>query len=329
MSDTENFSDTSFDQALRTLEAVRTHLSASGKTGLKIRFCLCETRRKAVVELRRYAEQNCQFQIKVFEGTFESKLKDISAACHDGFTFTFIDPSGWDVHLQAVLGFLREKNGEFLLNFMAEDINRHAGYSGVAKSIGRFLADEDWSSEFDNLPSDWNNEKKILHLLKNKIKGAGVATYLPEMPILKPHRNHVKMRLILGTRSRKGLEVFRDVQSRVEREQTVTRRRVHNRKRPQANLFSDEEIALFDQKSAGVGCPNYIELAERMIVEILATQRSAKYRMIVCKILEEIPMRRTHVNKLVRSMKQQGIITYDLLPKKRNPGDNTEISLHR
>ncbi|WP_428097977.1 three-Cys-motif partner protein TcmP [Candidatus Rariloculus sp.] len=327
VSDTENLSDASFDQALQTLEAVRARLGASGKAGLKIRFFFCETRRDAVEELRRYAKQKRRFQIEIFEGSFESNLDNISAACRDGFTFTFIDPSGWNVHLQAVLGFLREQKGEFLLNFMAENINRHADYSVVAKSFGRFLADENWDREFRNLPSDWNNETRIMHLLKNRIKEAGVATYLPEMPILKPLQERVKMRLILGTHKKEGLEVFRNVQARVEREQTAARQQLRNQEQPQASLFSNEELALFEQKLAGVGCPEYKKQAERMIMDILAAQPAAKYGLVACKVLEEIPMRRTHVNQLARGMKQRGIITYDLPPRKQVPKDNTEISL--
>ena len=327
VSDTENLSDASFDQALKTLEGVRAFLGASGTAGLRVRFFLCETRRDAVVELRRYARQKRRFRIQVFEGSFESNLDNISAACRDGFTFTFIDPSGWNVHLQAVLEFLREQEGEFLLNFMAENINRHAEYSAVKESFGRFLANENWDCEFRNLPSDWNNEQRIMHLLKNRIREAGVAKYLPEMPILKPHQERVKMRLVLGTHKKEGLEVFRNVQARVEREQTAARQQLLNQEQPQDSLFSNEELARFHQKVAGVGCPKYKEQAERKIMEIVAAQPGAKYGLVACKVLEEIPMRRTHVNQLAKGMKRRGIITYNLPPRKQVPKDNTEIFL--
>ena len=75
--------------------------------------------------------------------------------------------------------FLHAQHGEFLLNFMSEHVNRHAEYSQVAASFGRFLADPEWATDFHSLPPDWSNEERVLHLLRCKIKTNGAATYLP------------------------------------------------------------------------------------------------------------------------------------------------------
>ena len=98
------------------------------------------------------------------------------------FTFTFIDPTGWDIASEKMFSFLKELNGEFLFNFMAEEINRHARWEGVSESFGRFLADPAWEYEFWKLPNDWSNERKVLHLLKTKMKEDQIATYLPKWP---------------------------------------------------------------------------------------------------------------------------------------------------
>jgi three-Cys-motif partner protein len=323
ISDNVNCSDTSFDQALRTLEAVRDDLVNNGVAGLKIRFCFCERRAPAIAELRRYAEHNGHFEIHVFHGSFEDNLDRIAAACHDGFTFTFIDPTGWNVRLEPVLEFLRGQRGEFLLNFMAEHINRHAEYSQVEASFGRFLADPDWADEFSALPSDWGNEKRVLHLLKRKIKSTGAATYLPDFPILKPSEQRVKMRLVLGTHSAKGLEVFRDVQGKVERTEIETRNKPSN----QGSLFTDDAITAMQQNAAGIGCPAFRREAEARIVELLAERGGDSFRSIATDILETVPMRMTQIKDLVNEMKNRGIITFDLPPKKRVPQPETRISI--
>ena len=117
VSDEGNYSDASFDQALRTLESVRANLGRGGVAGLKVRFCLCEKRAEAVAELRRYAEQKRSLEIHVFHGSFEDSLDQIAGACRDGFTFTFIDPTGWDIRSEPVLRFLRPlSNPEMSLN---------------------------------------------------------------------------------------------------------------------------------------------------------------------------------------------------------------------
>ena len=228
VSDEANYSDASFDQALRTLESVRANLGRSGIVGLKIRFCLCEKRAEAVTELLRYTEQKRNLEIHVFHGSFEDSLEQIARACREGFTFTFIDPTGWNIRSEPILKFLRRQNGEFLMNFMAEHVNRHAEYSTVSASFGRFLADPNWETSFNALPPEWSNERRVMHLLKEKIKAARAATYLPDFAIHKPRENRVKMRLVLGTHSSKGLEVFRDVQAKVERAEIEMRNQLQN-----------------------------------------------------------------------------------------------------
>ena len=304
---------------------MRSHLGRSGAAGLRIRFCFCEREGRAVEELRRYAEQNASFEIHVFGGSFEDNLDRIAAACPDGFTFTFIDPTGWNVRSGPTLEFLREQNGEFLLNFMAEPVNRHAGYAGVSASIGRFLADPGWERDFNSLPPDWSNEQRVLCLLKRRMRGAEAARYLPDFPVKKPRENRIKMRLVLGTHSSKGLEVFRDVQEKVERREMKLRNEI--RDTGALCLFSQDEIAAMQQNAAGVGCPQHKQDAEEVVKEALAGRPSADFGSIACNVLESVPIRLTQLRSLAREMKSRGVITFDLPPRKRVPQPDTLISL--
>jgi three-Cys-motif partner protein len=149
VSDTNMYSDASFSQAIETLETVRSSLIGMGRTGLKVRFRFCERNPTSVAKLKEFATQKPEFDIQVFSGAFEENLDSIRSACRDGFTFTFIDPTGWNVESSKVFDFLRTLNGEFLFNFMAEEVNRHAGWDGVAESVGRFLADPAWKASFE------------------------------------------------------------------------------------------------------------------------------------------------------------------------------------
>ena len=327
VTDEDNYSDASFDQALRTLESVRASLGRSGVAGLKVRFCLCEKRGDAVAELRRYVNQKKSFEIHIFQGSFEDRLDDISAVCRDGFTFTFIDPTGWDIRSAPVMDFLGRQNGEFLLNFMAEPVDRHAGYSGVSASFGRFLADPDWERDFDALPSEWGNERRVMCILKKRIKTTGAATYLPDFPILNPRKSRIKMRLLLGTNSRKGLEVFRDVQSKVERNQIEMRNQLRDPSGKHLSLFSDEEIAALQQQVAGVGCPNFQHDAEARVKEFLSDRRLASFEDVSTDALEHVPIRLTQLKKLFNAMRERGVVNFDLAPGKRVPQSSTHIRL--
>ena len=323
----EDYSDASFDQALRTLEAVRADLSKKGIAGLKIRFCFCERREDAFARLSEYATSHRQFDIHIFHGSFEDHLKDIATVCRDGFTFSFIDPTGWNIDSEPILEFLKGQRGEFLLNFMAEHVNRHAEYSVVSASFGRFLADPEWGDEFNGLPSEWGNERRVLHLLRRKIKATGAAAYVPDFPILKPHEQRVKMRLLLGTHSVKGLEVFREVQVKVEKREMETRNQLRGEGQQQISLFTNDEAAVMQQQSAGIGCPTFQKEAEARIVERLSDVGTQTFLAIATDILEVVPMRLTQIKKLVINMKARHILTLDLPPKKRVPQEGTMISL--
>jgi three-Cys-motif partner protein len=327
VTDNAKFSDASFDQAINTLEAVRADLEKKGIGGLKIRFCLCELRSDRVARLREYAATNSRFEIHIFEGAFEDNLERISAKLPDGFTFTFIDPTGWNIRNKEVFNFLREQGGEFLLNFMSDHINRHSEYPAVAQSFGRFLADPDWEDEFAALPSDWSNERKMLELLKSNMKRAEIALYLPDFSIRLPRQERLKMRLVLGTHSRAGLELFRDIQYKVERQEIDIRRGLREGETRQVSLFSAADHAEFEQEQKGVGCRRNKALAEEMIKTELSAFPECRYDEIIYCIIEQIPIRRTQLNTLVCDMKKRGVVLFELPPRKRVPQPSTQISL--
>lgn len=327
VSDDAKYSDASFDQAINTLEAVRADLGKRGIGGLKIRFCFCEQRSDAVARLREYAASKGRFEIHVFEGAFEDNLDAIAARLTDGFTFTFIDPTGWDIRSEQVFRFLREQKGEFMLNFMSDHINRHAEYKEVAASFGRFLADAQWGDEFARLPVEWSNERKMLHLLKAAMRANKVASYLPDFSIMVPRHERVKMRLILGTLSPAGLEVFRDVQEKVERQELEMRHNLREGDSPQVSLFSAADIAAFQQERKGVGCKTNRARAEEIIIGFLRGRTRALPGPMFNLAMEQVPIRRTHLNKILMDMQKRGIVSFELPARKKVPQPNTEISL--
>ena len=326
VADETDYSDASFDQALNTLEGVRVTLARKGLSGLKVRFCFCERNQQSADRLRNYAEKKRAFEIHVFPGTFENNLDNVAAACKGGFTFTFIDPTGWNIDSAPVLKFLSQRHGEVLFNFMAENINRHVGYEGVSKSVGRFLAGPDWKDEFDALPRDSSNERRILHLLKRRMKRERVAQYIPDFPILKPRENRVKMRLLLGTRSAHGVSVFRDAQEKVERRQIEIRYRIQQQEEDFSSLFSDEEIAMLEQGSAGIGCLRFQKEAQELVLNRLSQANPLLFEDVAIDVMEAVPIRLTQFKDLLLEMRSQGRVAFDLPEGKRKPFDGTRIN---
>ncbi len=325
VSDDAKYSDASFDQAINTLESVRADLGKRGIGGLKIRFCFCEKHPDRVARLREYANTRSSFEIHIFEGAFEDNLECISAKLPDGFTFTFIDPTGWNIRNEEVFRFLRHQRGEFMLNFMSDHINRHATYAEVAASFGRFLADAQWEDEFAKLPTDWGNEQKMLHLMKAAMRTHKIATYVPDFSIMVPKKDRVKMRLILGTHSAAGLEVFRDIQEKVEKQEMEMRHNLREGDSPQ--LFPSAELAAFQQEQKGVGCKANRDRAESIIVDFLKAHAYTRPDLLFNTAMESVPIRRTQLNTLLVDMRKRGVVHFDLPARKQVPQYDTKITL--
>ena len=227
----------------------------------------------------------------------------------------------------AVFEFLQRQRGEFLMNFMAEHVNRHAEYSRVAVSFGRFLADPDWEADFNVLPPDWSNERRVMHLLKAKMKATHAATYLPDVAIQKPRENRVKMRLILGTHSTRALQVFRDVQAKVERAEMEMRNQLRDPDGRHLSLFSEDEIVAMQQNAAGIGCLRFQRAAETCVKNLLVDRPSVVFNEIATYVLEEVPLRLTQIKSLLLDMKNRRIVAFDLPPRMRVPQPGTRITL--
>lgn len=324
VSDSNQYSDASFSQAIETLEAVRRALIDMGRPGLKVRFRFCERNPASVAKLREFAAQKPEFDIKVFSGAFENNLDGIRSMCLEGFTFTFIDPTGWNVESKRVFDFLRILNGEFLFNFMAEEVNRHAGWGGVADSVGRFLADPAWRAAFEALP-DGPNETKVLQLLKTKMKEARAATYLTDMAIRKPREDRVKMRLILGTHSGSGVEVFRTVQEKVEKEAVRTRHAIQTEESGQSQLFPEDQIIAFETDRDGVGCSAHMGCATDLLLRTVSERPGIAFSTLASDVMEQVPVRTTHLNRIAAAQRKAGFLRFELPNGRRTPGPETKL----
>ena len=148
------------------------------------------------------------------------------------------------------------------------------------------------------MPEHWNNEGRVLHLLKQRMKATKAAQYIPDFPILKPREDRVKMRLLLGTRSSHGVNVFRKAQKSVEQRQIEMRHRIRREEGGYATLISDEEIATWEQGSAGIGCPRFQKEAEEFVLERLSGTGSVLFREIAIDVMEAVPIRMTQFKDL-------------------------------
>ena len=135
------------------------------------------------------------------------------------------------------------------------------------------------------------------------------------------------MRLILGTHSRKGLGVFRDVQAVVERQEIEMRTNLRVGEDPQISLFSALDIAQMQQEAKGVGCRLYQQRAEERIIGMLRGRSPLEFSEVCSEVMEAIPIRKTQMNTLCVQMKARRMLAFDLPPLKRVPQEETMLSL--
>jgi len=321
-------SDASFGVAVELLEIVRRFIQERRPSqALKVRFCLCEKDPKAAGELRQYAKQRGEFEIHVFEGAFESNLDDIGKVVSDGFTFTFIDPTNWVVRINDVCGFLKRSRGEFLFNFMTEEVSRHSVNPKVAHQFGDFVGDPKWEKTAKQLPAGLKGEIRVLHLLKDRFHSHEVAKYLPDFSILKPLVNREKMRLMLGTNKPEGVKLFREVQRNVEKHEFKLRSEAKSAQTSQDLLFSGDDYAAYEQGERGVGCKRYCANSEKFIMEFLAERGRTDFSILNLEIMERLPMRETNVKDICVDMRKRRRINFDLKAGNRKPSDGTVIEL--
>lgn len=324
--DEEECSDASFGVAVELLETVRKFVGRRRKGApLRTRFCLCEKNPEACARLRDYAQRNDHTEIHVFEGKFEDNLPRIANHIPDGFTFTFIDPNNWVVRIEDVCDFLKGRDGEFLFNFMTEEVSRHSVNPKVARQFGDFVGDPNWQETAKKLPAGLKGEIKVLRLLKDAFRSREAATHLPDFSILKPLVNREKMRLMLGTNRPEGVTLFRDVHDKVEREEFKARREAKTAKTGQDQLFSADDYALHEQGERGVGCKRYRKLSENLIVNALSERGQIKFSSLALEVMEQFPMRETHVKDLCNDMKAHGMLDFELKPKAKKPIGDTMI----
>ena len=324
--DKRDYSDASFAQAVRTLENVRVYLENMGIKDRNLNSYFCEKNANRVRHLNRYKDSHPNLNIQIFSGKFEDNLNQILCNCRSGFTFTFIDPTGWSIDSKPIFEFLGKLEGELIMNFMADPINRHVTNPNVEQSFCRFLAESNWKEKFEGSKCESSNEEKILYLLKQKIRSTRVAKFVPDFPIENPTQRRIKMRLLLGTNSQKGIEVFRDIQKKVESDAIEMKEIIREKSTNQPSLFTYNEIIALENGQSGVGCTKYkTEAISKIKMILVHSGGKCKYYKIIRDVLESIPIKRSELNKLVKLMENSNSIECSHPSGKYNLGDETTI----
>lgn len=319
--------DTSFSQSIKVLQSVVSDLRSNGITGLKTRFCFCEKDPAAFARLKDFADKQVDVQIYLFPGEFETNLDKISKVIPDGFTFTFIDPTGFKVGNAKIAEFLKIRRGEFLFNFMSEHINRYPDFDGVKNAFAALLADDAWRARYDALPTTFKNEERILAILKEAFIDQKAAKYVTDFGIKNPRKDRMQMRLVHGTNSDQAVELFRQTHRKVELREIEERQTISAGN--QISLFSADQLAEEYQKYKGFGSVGQRAKAADLITLWLTEHGPTKFGDLWVHILVGAAVNTSIVKDILNELRNNGIVEFQLPPKKMKVQPETQISLSK
>ena len=325
--DEAGYSDTSFRRAIEVLRTVRKEIQRVRHATLPVRFVFCEKIRARYVTLIKAVSEYEDVEIHCIHGRFENMLDRISEICQGEFTFSFIDPSGFKLHTREISEFLRAQRGEFLWNYMADHANRFLSREGLEDAYGTLLAEPKWMDRISDPDiGTLSNEQRILEVLRERLKELGCANFVIDFPVTRPRQDRVQFRLLFGTRSVPGVAVFRSVQKKAEVFQAKRREEIRQDETGKLLVTPEMHAENFLARE-GIDGSEARQSAPECVVSYLRANGATRFRELLAPILETERLTEPGLKDILVKMRNDGLVAYDLQPRKRKPEGDVLISL--
>jgi three-Cys-motif partner protein len=235
------YDDTSFGIAIKVLKESNDALRSRGKFP-QFRALLIEERTEPFKHLTAFASRasDACVQVEARNWDFREHISEIVQFVSNpqSFGFIFVDPTGWKLaELGGLESLLRIKPGEVLINFMSSFILRFI--CDEATNMDEILGPD--YRKLRNLDSEEREDEAVQRYCE-LIRRQGAFEYVCALPVMKPDKDAVHFYLIYGTRSPKGVKVFKQVEKQAERETDFVWAKLQQDKRPSGDLFPPEVL---------------------------------------------------------------------------------------
>jgi three-Cys-motif partner protein len=224
-SQASDLSDTSFAIAIEELRKARRTHRDRGKD-LAIRCFFLEENATAHARLKAFADGQTGVEISTRNATLLDSIPDIlefiKQGGGDAFPFIFIDPTGWTgFDLEQIQPLLQQKPGEVLINFMTEHIRRWIDDERpeIRDSIRRCFGTDEVFARLRDLDGDDFRERhpqevedELFTFYAERLRRTGHFPHTCPAVVLHPMKERTYFHLVYGTRHRKGVEVFKQVE---------------------------------------------------------------------------------------------------------------------
>lgn len=331
---TQDFVDSSFMIAINVLRDAQQKIQTQTGRRPKIRCFFSENNRQAYAKLASaiapFHLPEKDFEIKTYCGEFESATSEIQTFIGQSFPLIFIDPTGWTGYSLSKIGplFSRPKC-EVLINFMYDFVNRAASMSDAKTiaSLDPILGGPGWEARLDpTLPRGRAVEK----LFRDNLALVGSFDFVVSTKIDRPTADRPHFFIAYGTKSRSGLEVFRETEYNALKVNARDRADAKERKREDKSgtpdLFSGfeadiQEITIDeiveDQKA----------LASQEALRILREFGPTSFSKIWEILLQAYMLRVTNVKDICVDLAKIGAIENTWGGGNRKPRDRDAIKL--
>jgi hypothetical protein len=173
----------------------------------------------AYTHLKRFVATINDIEIETRNSNLESAIEDVtrfvSAGGRDSFMFAFIDPTGWTgFAMEVIAPLLRVRPGEVLVNFMTAYIRRFVNVEATAAEFIRMFG-SDISGRVRNLEPE-EREDALVQEYATKLARTGGFLHVASAIVFKPEIESTYFHLVYGTRNDKGLEVFKQVEEKMQ-----------------------------------------------------------------------------------------------------------------
>lgn len=214
------FDDTSFGIAIRQLRRARATHHARGRD-IRLRCFFTESSPRAYARLKHFADQITDIEIETRNLELEAALPEIvqfaRSAGADSFTFSFIDPLGWTgFAMDVITPLLQLTPGEVLINFMTDFINRFVEIKDEATSSEfRKMFGSDIRESVAGLRRDEREDALVAEYMKN-LGSQGRFPFVASAIVFKPDIESTYFHLVYATRNEAGVDVFKQVEHRMQ-----------------------------------------------------------------------------------------------------------------
>lgn len=320
----EKREDASFMIALARLRRVREALAEKGAHP-RFRCVFIESDRVAFESLRKAVSTVDDFDIELIHGDFECSVDDVVERVGDSFALLFIDPTGWTGFALETIKPLFELDGEVIVNFMFDHINRFIGTDEHDTTFDALFGGNEWKS----ITAD--REEALLALYQRRLKEVGGFRFATRTRILKPLADRVYFYLVYGTRHPKGLVEFRGVERQFLEEQERVRAGAKQSRR----VDRSGQMELFNDLSAG-GSARALDEARSFaadaatgeLLRALERGRSVGYWQAIAPMLEVPLVHLSAAKRIARSLHDEGKLRIDGLEgRQRLPNEQCTLSL--